>query len=77
MYEPYVASLAAHLAMPLPPWIHARDEVDNWQTSAWERNPRAVARTFESVCRECPDAAVGDAAARDPREPEFSLRIGD
>lgn len=77
MYEPYVASLAAHLAMPLPPWIHARDEVDNWQTSAWERNPRAVARTFESVCRECPDALTGGGAARDPREPEFSLRIGD
>jgi len=74
MYEPYVASLAAHLAMPLPPWIHVRDEVDNWQTSAWERNPRAVARTFESVCRECP----GDAASSsDTREREFTVRIGD
>jgi hypothetical protein len=72
MYEPYVASLAEHLAMPLPPWIHERDAVDNWQTSAWERNPRAMARTFESVCRECPDAAP-DA----DYEHDFPIRIGD
>ena len=72
MYEPYVASLAAHLAMPLPPWIHERDAVDNWQTSAWERNPRAMARTFESVCRECPDGVTPDM-----REREFTVRIGD
>lgn len=51
MYEPYVTSLAAHLAMPLPPWIHERDVVDNWQTSAWERNPRKVAETVANACR--------------------------
>jgi len=73
MYEPYVASLADHLQMPLPPWIHERDAVDNWQTSAFERNPQAVARTFESVCRECPDPA----SPADAGEHGFTLRIGD
>ena len=29
--------LTDYLAMPLPPWIHAKDVVDNWQTSAWMR----------------------------------------
>jgi len=52
MYEPYVTSLAAHLAMPLPPWIHERDAVDNWQTSAWERNPRKVAETVANACQQ-------------------------
>ncbi|HEX8456039.1 MAG TPA: potassium channel family protein [Pyrinomonadaceae bacterium] len=56
MYEPYVTSLAAHLAMPLPPWIHERDVVDNWQTSAWERNPRKVAETVANACRGAKDA---------------------
>ncbi|HVG28434.1 MAG TPA: potassium channel family protein [Pyrinomonadaceae bacterium] len=66
MYEPYVASLAAHLSMPLPAWVDARAAVDNWQTSAFERNPQQVAETFTSVCdqrraagapptAECPD----------------------
>lgn len=50
MYEPYVAALAKHLAMPLPPWVEERGAVDNWQTSAFERNPRTVAQTFASVC---------------------------
>ncbi len=52
MYEPYVTSLAAHLAMPLPPWIHEKDAVDNWQTSAWERNPRTVAETVANACQQ-------------------------
>jgi hypothetical protein len=50
MYEPYVSSLADHLAMPLPAWADARAPVDNWQTSAFERNPQKVAETFTSVC---------------------------
>jgi hypothetical protein len=50
MYEPYVSSLADHLAMPLPAWVDARASVDNWQTSAFERNPQQVAETFTSVC---------------------------
>ena len=56
MYEPYVTSLAAHLAMPLPPWIHERDAVDNWQTSAWERNPRKVAETVANACQHAQEA---------------------
>ena len=47
-----VTSLAEHLAMPLPPWIDARSAADNWQTSAFERNPQAVKKTFTSVCEE-------------------------
>jgi hypothetical protein len=56
MYEPYVTSLARHLAMPLPPWIHEKDVVDNWQTSAWERNPRKVAETVAHACKQAKDA---------------------
>ena len=35
MYEPYIASLANHLFVTLPPWIMAQEVVDNWRTSAW------------------------------------------
>ncbi|MDQ1591097.1 MAG: hypothetical protein QOG71_1724 [Pyrinomonadaceae bacterium] len=62
MYEPYVMSLAEYLAMPLPPWIHERDVVDNWQTSAWERNPRKVAETVANACRQAKDAKSKPAA---------------
>lgn len=64
MYEPYVSGLAAHLSMPLPPWIHERDAVDNWQTSAWERDPRRVAAAFESACRGCDMPPKDEGAAR-------------
>ncbi len=37
MYEPYVAALARHLAVTLPPWVREVERPDNWQTSAWER----------------------------------------
>ena len=37
LYEPYVASLARHLAVTLPPWLRDAERPDNWQTSAWER----------------------------------------
>lgn len=49
MYEPYVNSLAEQLMMPLPPWSKATGAVDNWQTSAWERNPAAS----DSALRKC------------------------
>lgn len=62
MYEPYVASLAEHLAMPLSPWIHERDAVDNWQTSAWERNPRTVAKTVAHACQQAREAKSKTAA---------------
>jgi len=37
MYEPYLHSLANFLAMDVPPWILAKEAVDNWRTSAWGR----------------------------------------
>jgi hypothetical protein len=37
MYEPYLHSLARHVYMEVPPWILAKDAVDNWRTSAWGR----------------------------------------
>ena len=43
MYEPYVNSMAQFLFMTLPPWIHEGNAMDNWQTSAWERNPMVFA----------------------------------
>lgn len=42
MYEPYAASLSAHLALPLPPWIGA-EERENWRLTAWRsRRPGAM-----------------------------------
>jgi hypothetical protein len=43
MYEPYVNSMAQFLFMTLPPWMHQTNAMDNWQTSAWERNPMVFA----------------------------------
>lgn len=43
MYEPYVNSMAQFLFMTLPPWMHPGNAMDNWQTSAWERNPMVFA----------------------------------
>jgi hypothetical protein len=43
MYEPYLNSMAHLLFMTLPPWIHQSNAMDNWQTSAWERNPMVFA----------------------------------
>lgn len=43
MYEPYVNSMAEYLFMRLPPWMHPGSAMDNWQTSAWERNPTVFA----------------------------------
>ncbi|MDT4955424.1 MAG: hypothetical protein QOJ02_3562 [Acidobacteriota bacterium] len=43
MYEPYVNSMAHFLFMTLPPWMHQSSAMDNWQTSAWERNPMVFA----------------------------------
>lgn len=34
LYEPYLEGLAAFLLMALPPWIPARDALDDWQTTA-------------------------------------------
>lgn len=52
MYEPYVNALADHLMMPLPPWVIEKTHKDNWQTSAWERNPEALAAAVEQISEE-------------------------
>lgn len=50
MYEPYLQALAAHLYVDLPPWILAKEIVDNWRTSAWGRiSGLAAARRDDSV----------------------------
>ncbi len=36
MYEPYVTVLSEHLLMPLPGWIPAPGQKDNWQKSRWK-----------------------------------------
>lgn len=35
MYEPYVAALAEHLLVELPPWFRPSAARDNWKTSRW------------------------------------------
>jgi hypothetical protein len=55
MYEPYIKSLAENMLMPLPPWIVEKEAVDNWQTSAWERNPAALATKFTKACQKGKD----------------------
>jgi hypothetical protein len=52
MYEPYVNSMAEYLFMRLPPWIHPGNAMDNWQTSAWERNPTVFASSPVEVREE-------------------------
>ncbi len=43
-YEPYVMSLARRLQMPLPGWFPEEQEVDDWQTSAWNHATQTPAR---------------------------------
>ncbi len=43
MYEPYVNAMSDYMFMRLPHWIPPTEVIDNWQTSAWERNPNAFA----------------------------------
>ncbi|MDQ3918547.1 MAG: potassium channel family protein, partial [Acidobacteriota bacterium] len=52
MYEPYVNGLACHLLIPLPPWLPTADRADNWQTSAFERAPRAGSPATATTDRE-------------------------
>ena len=49
LYEPYVASLARHLAVTLPPWVRDVERPDNWQTSAWERPATLRASDYTRV----------------------------
>ncbi len=45
MYEPYIQALSEFLYMDLPPWILAKESVDNWKTSAWGRISGFAAQT--------------------------------
>jgi hypothetical protein len=38
LYEPYVHALASYFHVRVPPWIAAKNSVDNWQASNWDRN---------------------------------------
>lgn len=49
MYEPYVNAMSDYLFMRLPHWIPPAEVIDNWQTSAWERNPNAFASSPAEV----------------------------
>lgn len=49
MYEPYLDSLSHFLFADLPPWILAKEIVDNWRTSAWGRISGFTARAREEV----------------------------
>jgi len=40
LYEPYVYALSRRFLMELPPWTAPADAVDNWQTSAWNRETK-------------------------------------
>ncbi|HEV7858203.1 MAG TPA: potassium channel family protein [Pyrinomonadaceae bacterium] len=58
MYEPYIKSLSDNMLMTLPPWIVEKESVDNWQTSAWERNPAVLATKFTKACQKDKDEAA-------------------
>lgn len=49
MYEPYVNAMGSYMFMRLPHWIPPAAVIDNWQTSAWERNPNAFASSPPEV----------------------------
>jgi hypothetical protein len=65
MYEPYVNAIGDYLFMRVPHWIPPDAVIDNWQTSAWERNPNAFASSpVEEVQRTKDD--VREAIAYEP-----------
>jgi hypothetical protein len=69
MYEPYVNAMSAYMFMRLPHWIPPAEVIDNWQTSAWERNPNA----FASSPAEAPRAEDLRPAAGDYGRLPFDL----
>ena len=46
LYEPFVATLAGHLLLPLPPWAPPPNALDNWQRS---KGSAALKRLVDSV----------------------------
>jgi hypothetical protein len=53
MYEPFVEGLARRLLLNLPRWMKQPDQVDDWQTSAWDHFLESSPRTLDR-------AIVGD-----------------
>lgn len=49
MYEPYLFALAEYLSLSLPPWIPAKNEKDNWQTTAWGRSAGLVEKEAAAI----------------------------
>jgi hypothetical protein len=49
LYEPYVAALASLVLLKLPSWIPAPNADDDWQTTAWQQDPRDALRAIAPV----------------------------
>lgn len=49
MYEPYAHALASYFRVGVPPWIAKENQMDNWQTSMWER--RGISRKAAEIAR--------------------------
>ncbi len=59
LYEPYVSALADRTLLTLPPWIPAPDASDDWQTTAWQHDPRDAIRAVDGLF-DCHHASHGD-----------------
>jgi len=44
LYEPYVFALSQRFILSPATWMRVSDKVDNWRTSAWERNSSGLAQ---------------------------------
>jgi hypothetical protein len=42
LYEPYAYALSNYLLLKLPAWLPAKEQRDNWQTSAWGRITKGI-----------------------------------
>ena len=42
LYEPYAYALGTFMLLKLPPWFPAKQQRDNWQTSAWGRITQGI-----------------------------------
>ena len=49
LYEPYVSALADRTLLTLPHWIPAPDSSDDWQTTAWQHDPRDAIRAVDGL----------------------------
>lgn len=49
LYEPYSHALAIYFHVKIPPWIAAKNWVDNWQASNWEKSRAAIKEAREIV----------------------------